>query len=41
MDKGVAGAVNEFIKQEKIDLRQITNYGMVGVIMIVNKLNNS
>ena len=39
MDKGVAGAVNVFVNQEKIDLRQISSYGMGGVLMIVTKLN--
>ena len=41
MEKGVAGAINVFSNQEKIDLRQISNYGMGGVIMIVTKLNGS
>jgi len=39
MVKGVAGAVNVFVNQEKIDLRQISSYGMGGVLMIVTKIN--
>jgi len=40
-DKGVAGAVQMFCKQEKIDFRQIASYGMGGVIMIISRLNKS
>jgi hypothetical protein len=40
-EKGVAGAVNVFCSKNNIEIRQISSYGMGGVIMIINKLNNS
>ena len=40
-EKGVAGAVSGFCLKNNIEMRQISSYGMGGVIMIINKLNNS
>ena len=40
-EKGVAGAVSVFCSKNNIEMRRISSYGMGGVIMIINKLNNS
>ena len=40
-EKGVARAVSVFCSKNNIEMRRISSYGMGGVIMIINKLNNS
>ncbi len=39
LSKGVAKAFNEFLDNSKVSVRHIFNYGMGGVVFLVNELN--